>query len=278
MSEQNGANNNEKPTTHPGAPGAGDAGAQGGRPTPQQGAPAQETGAPGQAPSAAAKPNPRDLNEMAEAALNDPVLIAEAEARRLEAEVADLTDQLARSHAEMQNMRRRHEKDQEDMAKYAIRKFAKDIVGVADNFTRATESVKAEDAENNAVVKGLLDGVSMTEREFINVLERHGIKRIDAAGEPFDPHKHQAMMEQEDLNKPSGTVLQVFQAGYEIAEQVLRPAMVIVSKGGPKAPKPEVSQPKPKRPILRMPHEDEEPDFDDEGDEDDGAPPPIDQM
>ena len=211
-----------------------------------------------------------------DAPLSDPLLIAETAAKALEGEVADLTDRLTRAHAEIQNLRRRHEKEQAEMAKYAIRKFAKDVVGVADNFARATAAVKPEEAEDNATVKGLLDGVAMTEREFLNILEKHGVQRIEADGAAFDPHKHQAMMEQEDPTKPSGTVLQVFQAGYEIADQVLRPAMVIVSKGGPKAAKPASDvkdDTRPKRPTLTMPG------YDDEDEEDDdGAPRPIDEQ
>ncbi len=222
-----------------------------------------------------AKQAEENLSELADALLNDPLLAAEAATAHLEAEVAELKDQLTRSHADIQNLRRRHEKELEDMGKYAVRKFAQDIVGIADNFARAKEAVKPEDAENNASVKGLLEGVTMMDREFLNVLEKHGVKRIDSEGQPFNPHKHQAMMEQDDPSKPSGTVLQVFQAGYEIAEQVLRPAMVIVSKGGPKMPKPEAEKPAPKRPTLKIPGYDDD-DLDD--DEDDGAPPPIDQM
>lgn len=234
------------------------------------------------APDMSAETAKKNLDELADAMLKDPLLVAEADVRRLEEEVQELKAQLTRSHADIQNMHRRHEKEQAEMAQYAIRKFAKDIVGVADNFARAAQSIKPEDAETPAV-KGLLEGVDMTEREFMNVLEKHGVQRIEPLGEPFDPHKHQAMMEQEDPSKPSGTVLQVFQSGYEIGEQVLRPAMVIVSRGGPKIKKaepaaaPKEEEKKPRRTTLRMPHDDEDNDGYDE-DDDDGAPPPIDQM
>ncbi|MGH1419384.1 MAG: nucleotide exchange factor GrpE [Hyphomicrobiaceae bacterium] len=196
------------------------------------------------------------VDELDDEAVSDTLNVAEADAARLESEVADLKDQLARMNAEVQNIHRRHEKELQDMAKYAVRKFAKDIVEVADNFNRAKESVKPEDVEGNATVKGLIEGFDMTERAFLSALGKHGIQQIDAAGQPFNPHKHQAMMEQEDPSKPAGTILQVFQAGYEIAEQVLRPSMVVVSRGGPKMPKPDPEPSEPKRPTLKMPGQD----------------------
>jgi molecular chaperone GrpE len=158
-----------------------------------------------------------------------------AQIEQLNAEKADLTDRLVRAHAEIQNLHKRLEREREETAKYAIAKFARDTVAVADNFERAIMSVPEEALADNPVLKSLLDGVTMTEREFLNVLERHGVKRIDPKGEPFDPHNQQAMMEQEDPSVPAGTVLQVYQPGYMIADRVLRPAMVVVSKGGPKA-------------------------------------------
>lgn len=159
----------------------------------------------------------------------------------MERQQADLADRLAnaqeeihRFQAEIQNLHRRREKETEEAGKYAIAKFARDTVAVADNFERAINSVPAEATHDNPVLKGLLDGVTMTEREFLNVLERHGVKRISPQDEPFDPHKHQAVMEQENASVPSGTIIQVFQPGYIIADRVLRPAMVVVARGGPK--------------------------------------------
>ena len=84
-------------------------------------------------------------------------------------------------------------------------------------------------------LKGLLDGVELTERELLNVLEKHGVKKLEPLKQKFDPNRHQAMYEIEDASVPSGTVLQVVQSGYTIGERVLRPALVGVSKGGPKA-------------------------------------------
>lgn len=161
---------------------------------------------------------------------NDP----EIEIDKLRAQIDDLTDRLLRAHAETQNLHRRLERDIEDASKYAITKFARDIVAVADNFERAITAVPADATADNPVLKSLLEGFTMTEREFLNVLERHKVMRLSPAGEAFDPHKHQAMMEQEDRSVPAGTVLQVFQPGYEIDDRVLRPALVVVAKGGPK--------------------------------------------
>jgi molecular chaperone GrpE len=158
-----------------------------------------------------------------------------------EAQLDAANDKVLRSYADLDNMRKRVEREKEDTAKYAITKFARDIVNVADNFERAILSVPAEAKVGNAALNSLIDGVSLTEREFLNVLERHGVKRVAPQGEPFNPHHHQAVMEQPNLEVAPGTVLQVFQPGYLIDDRVLRPAMVVVATGGPKPPKPSAS-------------------------------------
>jgi molecular chaperone GrpE len=160
------------------------------------------------------------------------------EVETLKGQVADLTDRLLRAHAEMENFRKRTERDREETAKYAITRFARDVLAVGDNLQRATASVPAEASDEHASLKALLDGVSMTEREFLNVLERHGIRRIEPQGEPFNPHQHQAMMEVQNPDVAAGTVMQVFQPGYLIEDRVLRPAMVVVAKGGAKPGRP----------------------------------------
>jgi molecular chaperone GrpE len=159
---------------------------------------------------------------------------AEARIAELESQIADLTDRLLRAHAEMDNLRKRAEREKADIAKYAISKFARDIVGVSDNFQRAIAAVPPGAAEQDPALMSLIEGVTMSEREFLNVLERHGVKRIDPTGELFNPHLHQAIMEQPNAELPSGTVLRVAQAGYSIEDRVLRPAMVVVATGGPK--------------------------------------------
>src|SRR5947207_5194511 len=160
----------------------------------------------------------------------------------LRAEAADLKDKLLRAHAEVENIRKRSEREKEETAKYAVTRSAKDIVNVGDNFQRAIDAVPAGAAEQDAALKSFLEGVTMTERELLNVLERYAIKRVQPVNEPFNPHLHQAVMEIARTDVPSGTVVQVFQAGFMIEDRVLRPAMVAVSKGGPKpAPAPEGS-------------------------------------
>lgn len=168
---------------------------------------------------------------------SDPALEAErlaAEVDTLQGQIADLTDRLLRAHAEMDNIRKRAEREREETAKYAISKFARDVAAVADNFERAIQAVPAGAAEQDAVLKGLVEGVSMTEREFLNVLEKNGVRRITPKGEAFNPHLHQAMMEAHNAEVAPGTILEVYQAGYVIEDRVLRPAMVVVAKGGPK--------------------------------------------
>ncbi|MGE3231472.1 MAG: nucleotide exchange factor GrpE [Hyphomicrobium sp.] len=166
-----------------------------------------------------------------------------AEVDTLHGQIADLTDRLLRAHAEMENMRKRAEREREETAKYAISKFAREVVGVADNFERAIQAVPAGAAEEDGAFKSLVEGVSMTEREFVNVLERNGVRRVNPKGEVFNPHLHQAMMEMQNTEVAAGTILEVFQPGYVIEDRVLRPAMVVVAKGGPKASKPESADP-----------------------------------
>jgi len=165
-----------------------------------------------------------------------------AEVDTLQGQIADLTDRLLRAHAEMDNIRKRAEREREDTAKYAISKFARDVVGVADNFERAVQAVPAGAADQDPALKGLVEGVTMTERELLNVFERHGIRRICPKGEAFNPHLHQAMMEMENPEVAPGTVLEVYQSGYVIEDRVLRPAMVVVAKGGPKPGRPAASE------------------------------------
>ena len=176
-----------------------------------------------------------------------------AEVDTLQGQIADLTDRLLRSHAEMDNIRKRAEREREETAKYAISKFARDVVGVADNFERAIQAVPQGAAEQDAALKALVDGVSMTEREFLNALERHGVRRINPKGEAFNPHQHQAMMEMQNADVASGTILEVYQCGYLIDDRVLRPAMVVVAKGGPKPGQPAEKGPAPEAPAQSEP-------------------------
>ena len=156
-----------------------------------------------------------------------------------DAQLEAANDKVLRTYADLDNMRKRVEREKEETAKYAITKFARDVVAVADNFERAILSVPAEAKVDNPALNALIDGVTLTEREFLNVLERHGVKRVAPQGEAFNPHHHQAVMEQHNPDVAAGTVLQVFQPGYLIDDRVLRPAMVVVAAGGAKPVKPE---------------------------------------
>ena len=154
----------------------------------------------------------------------------------LASENAEHKDRLLRTLAEMENLRRRTEREVADMRQYGIASFARDILAVADNMERALEALDAELRETaNPATKALLDGVELTERELLKVLEKHGVKKFEPQkGDKFDPNLHQAMYELPDPSQPAGTVAQVVQPGYMIGERMLRPALVGVAKGGPK--------------------------------------------
>jgi molecular chaperone GrpE len=181
------------------------------------------------ADAAAAKDKAAEAGADSAAPAVDP---AEPAAR----EAADLKDKLLRTLAEMENLRRRTEREVADARAYGIAAFARDVLGVADNMQRAMAALDAElrDAADNSV-KALLDGVELTERELLKVLEKNGVRKFDPQGEKFDPNLHQAMYEVPDPTRPAGTVVQVVQSGYMIGDRMLRPALVAVSKGGPKA-------------------------------------------
>jgi len=154
----------------------------------------------------------------------------------LEAERTDLKDKLLRLMADMENLRRRTAREIADARTYAVTNFARDMLNVADNVRRAIESIP-DDARGTAegVFKGLIEGIDLTERDFLKTLERHGVRKLDPEGQKFDPNVHQAMFEVPNPDVPTGTVVQVVQPGHVIGERVLRPALVGVSKGGPKA-------------------------------------------
>lgn len=154
----------------------------------------------------------------------------------LAAENADLRDRLLRAIAEMENLRRRTEREKADTARYAISNFARDVLTVGDNLKRTVDHVPAEAAAQDPALKSFLEGVELTERELLNVLERHGVTRIEPLGQRFDPNTQQAMYEVPDPSVPEGTVVEVMQAGYTIGDRCLRPALVAVAKGGGKAP------------------------------------------
>jgi len=141
--------------------------------------------------------------------------------------IAELKDQLLRALAENENTRKRAQKDKEDALKFGVSNIARDMVGVADNLRRAMEN-KSENAAELA--EALFSGVDLILKDFEGVLGRHGIQRIDALNQQFDPHWHQAVFEQETEDHVPGIVIQVVQDGYKIHDRLLRPAMVAVSK------------------------------------------------
>jgi molecular chaperone GrpE len=150
---------------------------------------------------------------------------------------AELKDRLLRTLAEMENLRKRTAREVTDARLYGASSFARDMLGVADNMRRALDAVSPElrgSAEPG--VKALIDGVELTERELIKALERNGVRQFSPRGEKFDPNVHQAMFEVPNPTVPAGSVVEVVAPGYMIGERVLRPAMVGVSKGGPKSP------------------------------------------
>jgi molecular chaperone GrpE len=153
-----------------------------------------------------------------------------AEMEALRAENDELKDRSLRLVAEMENIRRRTERDKLDYSKYAISEFARDVLSVADNMRRAIEAVPKNSI--SPAVSSLIEGVEVTERELLKVLERYKVTRFDPLGEPFNPHLHDAMTRVDMANVPADTVVQVIHAGYMIDERVLRPAAVIVAKGG----------------------------------------------
>jgi molecular chaperone GrpE len=165
---------------------------------------------------------------VAETAQPDPI-------EALTAENAELKDKLLRLAAEMENLRRRTSRDVHDARSYAIANFARDMLTVADNLNRALDAVPAEAVAADPAIAALGEGVDLTQRSLISTLERHGVKKLTPLGDRFDPNFHQAMFEVPDVTKPANTVVQVVQDGYVIGERMLRPAMVGVSKGGPKA-------------------------------------------
>ncbi|MCB1476357.1 MAG: nucleotide exchange factor GrpE [Rhodobiaceae bacterium] len=152
------------------------------------------------------------------------------------AERDDLRDKLLRLAAEMENLRKRTEREVKEAAQYAVTSFARDMLTVGDNLQRALAALPADQREGAGEgLAALINGVEMTEREMQNVLTRHGMKKLEPKGEKFDPNFHQAMFEIPDDSVPNGTVKEVVQAGYTIGGRVLRPALVGVSKGGAKA-------------------------------------------
>ena len=144
-------------------------------------------------------------------------------------ELAALKDQALRALAEAENTRRRAERDQQDTAKYAVSRFAGDLVSVLENLQRATASIPESMRAENPAVANLAVGVEMTLKELLGAFEKHGIRRLDPKGQKFDHQLHQAVAQMPDAQAEPGTILQVIEAGYTIHDRLLRPAMVVVA-------------------------------------------------
>jgi len=186
------------------------------------------------------KKDPADPAQASEPVVSKPyVMPDDPEDGSIEAltrEAADARDKMLRTLAEMENLRQRTRREVADAKTYGITGFARDVLDIADNLQRALDAVPAEArAAADPGLKALIEGVELTERSLLNALEKNGVKKFDPSGEKFDPNFQQAMYEVPDVSVPSGTVVQVVQAGYTIGERVLRPALVGVSKGGAKA-------------------------------------------
>ena len=178
--------------------------------------------------------------EAADADMENTESAIAAEIAAIQAENADMKDRLLRLAADMENLRRRTQREVSDAKSFAIANFARDMLGVSDNLRRAIEAVTEEQrAQADDTLKNLIEGVEITEKSMLSTLERHGVKKLEPEGEKFDPNFHQAMFEVPNPEVPNNTVVQIVQAGYSIGERVLRPAMVGVAKGGPKPEKPE---------------------------------------
>jgi molecular chaperone GrpE len=171
----------------------------------------------------------KELEGVPEHLKADEVETVEAELNKLAAELETARQDILYAQAEVQNVRRRMEKEAADARAYAATGFARDILSVSDNLTRALEAIPAELREDEKF-KGLVAGLEATGRELDSVFAKHGITRIAAMGLPLDPNQHQAMVEIPSADAEPGTIVAEMQAGYMIKDRLLRPAMVGVAK------------------------------------------------
>lgn len=185
--------------------------------------------------------NPEDLPEITPETLADmaaadagapPVDLTAARIKQLEAEVADAKDKMMRALADAENTRRRSVKDKEDIAKYAVSSFAKDLLDFSDNFHRALAAIPPEMHEDPRIAS-IIDGLEAMDSNLLKSFEKHGIRKIEPMGEPFNPNFHEVMFEAPTPGQPAGLVIQVIEAGYVLNDRLLRAAKVGISKGGP---------------------------------------------
>jgi molecular chaperone GrpE len=149
---------------------------------------------------------------------------------KLEGELAEAKDKMLRAMAETENVRRRLEREKDESNRYAITRFARDLLDVADNLQRALDAVPVGARENNEFLAKLVDGVGATQRALTSVFEKNGVKRFDPAGQVFDPNFHEVLFEVDAEGKPAGYIVQVLENGYMLGDRLLRPARVGVAK------------------------------------------------
>ena len=175
-----------------------------------------------------------EAEEQAEAdAAGEDVQVEIDAAGKADAEIADLKDKLLRALADIENLRRRSQKEREEALKYASANFARDMLSVADNLRRAIESIPEEGDPDGSALVGFIEGIALTEKDLLSALERHKITKIEPMGEKFDPQFHEALFEIPTNDAASGTVMQVMETGYTIHDRLLRPAKVGIAKAAP---------------------------------------------
>ena len=182
------------------------------------------------------RPAPPGAPDAAADAPAPEVASPEGQIQKLEAELTELRDRNLRALADAENTRRRAQREVSDARKYGASGIVQDLLNVSDNLRRALESVPAEARDRDEQLKTLITGVEMVEKDLLAAFEKHGIKKIEPLGEPFNHDFHQAMYEVEDSDKPAGTVVEMLQPGYVMHDRLLRPAMVAVAKGKPETP------------------------------------------
>ena len=163
----------------------------------------------------------------------DPEVAPAGPQVELEAQLAEMRDRMLRALAEVENVRRRAEREKQEVSQYAVARFARDMLGIADNFGRALAACPKDLLEMaDPQIKAVIDGVEATDRQLLATLERHGVKLIDTTDAKFDPNLHQAIAEVPGEGKPPGTIVNVVQTGYMIGDRLLRPAMVTIARKG----------------------------------------------
>lgn len=189
-----------------------------------------ETKPEDESPDAAGPQNGEAANDAAAESAAESIPGSGDRVAELEAQVAELRDQLLRAMAETENIRKRSERHVQDAHKFAVTQFARDVLQVADNLERALDAVPEDRRGEHELLGTLAEGVQAVQAAFVQVMGTNHIERIDPEGEPFDPNLHEAMFEVPGTDLPNGTIAQVIQPGYKLHDRLLRPARVGVAK------------------------------------------------